>query len=440
MPSLSVVMIVKDEAARLAECLDSVRGIADEIVVADTGSTDTTINVARRFNATVLEFPWRDDFAEARNQALAAATGDWILHVDADEVVGPEAATRIRELLDADGSGADAIEVTLANYSDDHRAWRWVAVDPGDPAARGHAGYIAVGLLRLFRNRRGFEYREAVHESITESVRERGGMIRAAPILIHHYGYSPRSAESRDKAVRYAGIARAKVQQRPQDPKAWHDLAEQSLVLGDEKAAEQACRKALELEPLHLAAASTLANLLLNRGDLDEARALLERLEQAGIAPPHVPTALGAIAWKQGRLDEAQRRLDAALEIQPKNLPALEYLARTLDRLGDADKAHESLKNAAAVAPTIQELADRVQAHALRLEGEARFQDGEAREVLAVFVESLRLDPDDPLTHNDLGVVLAALNQLEKAKESFQRALRIAPGLPEALDNLDAMS
>ncbi|HQH66818.1 MAG TPA: glycosyltransferase family 2 protein, partial [Candidatus Hydrogenedentes bacterium] len=159
MPALSIVMIVKNEAGRLGECLASVRGIADEIVVGDTGSTDSTVAVAEGFGARVLTIPWRDDFAWARNRVLEAATGDWLLHVDADEAVDSEGAGRIRALVDTDGAGADAIEVTLANYCDEPRAWRWVAAAPDAPMARGRAGYIAAPLLRLFRNGRGFEYR-----------------------------------------------------------------------------------------------------------------------------------------------------------------------------------------------------------------------------------------------------------------------------------------
>ena len=439
MPTLSVVMIVKDEEDCLAECLESARHIADQIVIADTGSTDGTMDIARRFGAKLIEIPWRDDFSDARNRCLAEATGDWILHVDADEVVGPEAAARIREIVDADGDGADAIELTLANYCDDPRAWRWAPVEPGDPAARGHAGYIAVGLLRLFRNHRGFEYREAVHENITESVVEREGVVRAEPILIHHYGYNPPTEQARAKAAMYAAIARKKAAQRPNDPKAWHDLAEQSLACGDAKTAEDACRKALALEPLSLAATTTLANILLNRGDLDEARGLLEGLEQAGIAPPHVLTALGAIAWKQGRLEEARRRLEGALAIQPKSIMALHYLARTFDRLGDSQEARRQLEKAAAIAPAFQETRDRLRTQELRIQGETQFAKGEQTQALATLVQALRLDPDDPITHNDLGVVLTVLGRPQEAAESFQRALRIAPAMPEAQENLEAL-
>ena len=132
MPELSVVMIVKDEAACLGRCLASVRDIADEIVAGDTGSTDATPAIAAGFGARVIRVPWRDAFAWARNRVLAAASGDWLLHLDADEELDPVAARRIRAVVDADGAGADAIEVTLANYAGSRRrpATPWPGAAP----------------------------------------------------------------------------------------------------------------------------------------------------------------------------------------------------------------------------------------------------------------------------------------------------------------------
>jgi len=438
-PTLSVVMIVKDEADGLGECLDSVHAIADEIVVADTGSTDDTTAIARRYAANVFAIPWRDDFADARNQVLAAATGDWLLHLDADEVVDAAGARRIRELVDADGAGADAIELTLANYCNDPRAWRWVPAPPGDAAVRGYAGYIKVGLLRLFRNGRGFEYREPVHENIAESVRERGGVTRAEPIVFHHYGYSPDEPRTAAKKTLYLAIARRKTDRCPDDPKAWHDRAELEFAAGDAVAAEAACRRALELDPLDLNAATSLANLLLIRDDLDEARALFERLEAAGITPPHVATVLGAIACRQGRFDEAQRRLEAVVTAQPTAVMARYCLARTLDRLGDTAAAREQLEQAVAVAPALQESLDRLEAHRLRADGETQFQRGAVKEALETLVNALHLDPEDPFIQNDLGVVLTAAGQRDRARQCFERALRLAPGLPDAHANLGAL-
>ncbi|HEX4349539.1 MAG TPA: glycosyltransferase family 2 protein [Verrucomicrobiae bacterium] len=96
---LSLAMIVKNEARCLARCLRSVQGIADEIIVADTGSTDDTVKIAKEFGAKVPHFDWINDFAAARNFALAQTTGDWILVLDADEHASEALTREIREFI-----------------------------------------------------------------------------------------------------------------------------------------------------------------------------------------------------------------------------------------------------------------------------------------------------------------------------------------------------
>ena len=98
-PRLSVSMIVKNEEGCLAQCLESVKD-ADEIVIVDTGSEDKTIEIARKYTARIYDdYKWNDDFAEARNHALAKATGDWILTIDADEVLEEGGIGRIRNAI-----------------------------------------------------------------------------------------------------------------------------------------------------------------------------------------------------------------------------------------------------------------------------------------------------------------------------------------------------
>ena len=88
--TLSVCIIVKNEAALLGRCLNSIKSAADEIVVVDTGSTDNTVEIAESMGAKVVCTQWRDDFAWARNISIEHATGSWILWLDADDVVPPE--------------------------------------------------------------------------------------------------------------------------------------------------------------------------------------------------------------------------------------------------------------------------------------------------------------------------------------------------------------
>jgi glycosyltransferase involved in cell wall biosynthesis len=96
---LSAALIVKNEEKFLGDCLASLRGLADEVVVVDTGSTDRTQEIARSGGARVYDFPWNGDFAAARNRALDLSTGEWILYIDADERVRPDATLDLRAEL-----------------------------------------------------------------------------------------------------------------------------------------------------------------------------------------------------------------------------------------------------------------------------------------------------------------------------------------------------
>src|SRR5580692_6797465 len=96
---ISLCMIVKNEERVLARCLHSAASLAGEIIVVDTGSTDATLEIAARYGAKVISFDFtRPDFAAARNQALAHASGRWILTLDADETLEPESVPLIRDL------------------------------------------------------------------------------------------------------------------------------------------------------------------------------------------------------------------------------------------------------------------------------------------------------------------------------------------------------
>src|SRR4051795_2389135 len=104
-------MIVKNEQENLPACLESVRGLFDEIVVVDTGSTDRTMEIALEFGARVFDFVWVDDFAAARNAALARATGDYAFWLDADDVLDPPQRAKLQALLEGLRPGEEAAYV-----------------------------------------------------------------------------------------------------------------------------------------------------------------------------------------------------------------------------------------------------------------------------------------------------------------------------------------
>jgi len=100
MAKLSVVLATRNEEENIGRCLESVKDIADEIIVVDEGSTDNTIEIARSFGAKVYKVKHRPIFHISKQKALDYATGDWILQLDADERVTGELAVEIKEVID----------------------------------------------------------------------------------------------------------------------------------------------------------------------------------------------------------------------------------------------------------------------------------------------------------------------------------------------------
>ncbi|MDR3068675.1 MAG: glycosyltransferase [Cellulomonas sp.] len=184
--TVSVVLIVKDEADVLADCLDSVRW-ADEIVVYDTGSTDATREIARRYTDKVIDGYWDDDFSAARNRALEHATGDWVLSIDADEVF-ESAGSTLRKHLSRGTSDTYGIRI----------------VNTGNSSVDGTFEFTA---KRVFR-REGHHWVGHLHEQIATA----DGKITAGEVLagirLRHSGYADADRLSNEKSGRNVALAR----------------------------------------------------------------------------------------------------------------------------------------------------------------------------------------------------------------------------------------
>lgn len=149
MATVSLCMIVKNEEETLPRCLGSVRDLVDEIVIVDTGSTDGTVEAARRFTDRVFFFPWRDDFSAARNFSFDQAAGDFCMWLDADDVLEEKDRVRFREMRAALTTETDVVMMPYhTSFSAD-----------GKPA-------FTYWRERLIRRDAGFRWKGAVHEAI----------------------------------------------------------------------------------------------------------------------------------------------------------------------------------------------------------------------------------------------------------------------------------
>ncbi|MBR3498293.1 MAG: glycosyltransferase [Selenomonadaceae bacterium] len=183
---ISACYIVKDAAEDLRRSLESVAKFVDEIVVVDTGSTDSTIDVAKNFGAKIFHEPWQNDFSTPRNVALKEATGDWIVFLDADEYFVDGCAKNLRAVIKL------ALKAKAQGLS-----VKWVNVD----ADKGNAVINASYVLRIFQNAPNVHYVGKIHEDVF--LGEELLTLTAAPaklLTLNHTGYS--STISRAKAER----------------------------------------------------------------------------------------------------------------------------------------------------------------------------------------------------------------------------------------------
>ena len=371
---LSLSMIVRDEAAQIEDCLRSVQGFADELVVVDTGSSDDTVARARALGARVEEIPWPGDFAPARNQALQWVSGDWVLVLDADERLRPEAWAPLRALM----AQPDVLLINLLRHE------------------RGAAQSPYSNVSRLFRRHPAIQWSRAYHSMVDDSVAEllqREPHWRIAdcpePALLHD-GYRPELLAQGKKAQRLRAAMEAELERRPGDP--------------------YACAK--------------LGSLEVAEGNRERGIALLEQgLEQCpASAHPERYELLLHLALAQGPAPtpaaDALYRQALALPLAPRlTLAARLNLAAQLLERGELQEAEALCQRATAVAPEIG-----LGWYNLGL---IRRRQGDLAGALEAYREARRVQPEHPETHQNLAVALLLGGDIEGARASFRQAISL---------------
>ncbi len=220
-------MIVRDGAAGLARCLASVAGVAGRILIGDTGSTDDSIAIARHYGAEVVSVPWEDDFSKARNAVLAQARCDWVLVLDADEMLDPSAAAALPALLAReDVYGYDLWRWNYVresyNRSGEHGALpNPVLVED----ARPYPAYVRTLNTRLFRRHAEIRFDYPVHEAVADRMDRTGLRREGTDLVIHHFGHVEDAEPVRNrKNELYQQLGRKKIEANPTDARAWFEV------------------------------------------------------------------------------------------------------------------------------------------------------------------------------------------------------------------------
>jgi glycosyltransferase involved in cell wall biosynthesis len=231
-PRVSLCMIVKNEEAHLRDCLRSVRDLVDEIVIADTGSTDATKAIAREFDAVVVDFVWEDSFAAARNASLQPATGAWIFWMDADERLDEVNRRRLRGLFSRLGS-------ENVGY----------AMRQSSPLSAAPHAAAYVDQVRLFPRHPTLRWAHRVHEQILPGLRALGADVSPTDIVIDHVGFAEPEAQG-PKVDRNLRLLELEIQEHPNDSFVVYNLGSVALTQGKLDKALQCFNRCLELPPI----------------------------------------------------------------------------------------------------------------------------------------------------------------------------------------------
>jgi glycosyltransferase involved in cell wall biosynthesis/Tfp pilus assembly protein PilF len=228
-PKITLCVITYNEEEMLFDCLQSACNWVDQIVVADTGSTDKTVEIAKKFGAKVIHHRWLEDFSAARNEALEYAEGDWILVLDADERLVPEDGEQLRMHAQLDDFDCGLISIHNAT----HAGATWEQISSG--LARRSDPIL---LPRFLRHTEDLKWEGVVHENVTTWLGNRN-RTKSINTSIIHLGNIPKIRRERKKSERNLRLLERRCILEPNNPIARTRLARELLRVGDEMRALQ---------------------------------------------------------------------------------------------------------------------------------------------------------------------------------------------------------
>ena len=369
---LSLSMIVRDEEQKLGACLESVKGFCDELVVVDTGSSDNTVAIAKDAGARVEAIEWPGDFTPARNKALEFVSGDWVLVLDADELLLDSVKPALQALM----AQPDVLVINLLRYED----------------GAVQSPYSSVS--RLFRKHPAIQWSRAYHSMIDDSVEEllksesQWRVVDCAEPALFHTGYRPEELIAGNKANRLREAMEAELASKPGDPYACAKLG------------------GLEVDQGNTTRGLALLEMGLEHCQSDQHRERYELLLHLGIAN------------SSNKPEEAERYYRQALAepLSPQVLVGARLnLGALLLRL---NKLAEATEVTAAVTRQLPE----VMLGWYNL-GLIQRKAGDIGGAIESYQSGLQLDPNSPELHQNLGAAQLAGGNFEAARSSFLMAI-----------------
>ena len=228
--SISLCMIMRDNAKTLPRCLNSVKGLVNEIIIVDTGSKDNSIDIAISHGGQVYQDPWQDDFARPRNIGIEKARGSWVLIMDPDEMLLQKDHNDLKWLTRAEKF--DAFWLTTRNYGPfTYRLDYKIVGKTADPLEK-YEGYVPSTKTRFFRNGVGIHFEGCWHELADWYIRRYKLRQGSSPIPIHHWTHEISQQSGEAKKAFYLKMGEKKVREWPRHGQARWELATAQMAAG----------------------------------------------------------------------------------------------------------------------------------------------------------------------------------------------------------------
>jgi glycosyltransferase involved in cell wall biosynthesis len=421
MPTLGLSMIAKNEAHTIRACLNSVRDMVSQIVVADTGCSDNTAEIAREFGATVISVPWENHFAKARNAALAPMKTDWVLVLDADEELDAASKPGLPALLSAPEMAGYMI--TIRDYmpeKNSHFLEKAGKENSNSPErAKAAPSYHDQQNIRLFRRNPEVYFFGRVHELVEYRICILGLKYGPADVLIHHFGHLRGNEIRGAKAMFYRELGRLKVKEEADNPFAWFELGLLEYQTFQNMDAALACfRQTVKLHPPFTRAWLFIAMIHLDSNRPFEALVALEQAEKREEAAGFRERLKGDAYFNLGQISQARAAYRNAIKLEDNSPVVQSRLGFAEVRMGETQLGLAMLQKAVEESPHLAELHDRL-LKALLFEKKL----AEAANAAEKFAQCIA----HPKTFLRAASIRAQLQQWERSEALLQRALQLFP-------------
>lgn len=399
-------MIAKNEEHCIREAISSVSTIFSEFILVDTGSTDATVSIAEEFGAKVVHEPWADDFSAHRNSSLAHASGEWILVLDADEVIDETQLFLLRHLI---GGEKKCYQFIQRHYTSDHRLSRFQPSRGQYPEReKGHIGFFDSWLCRLFPNDSRIRYENRVHELVEPAIqREQAFPLERAPILLHHYGNTAEMIERKKKNGLYALLGQRKLEEHPEEWKNLYELGIEHNTSGRVAESVEYFQAALRCNPAYTNISINLGYVLTELGRFEESEEVLTSALQLAPKSAELLCNLAVNYMRQGRDSLAVPLLKEAIAINPNYLNAYANLGSAYFRLGLSSDGTQAYQRGIAQAPRNAKMYERFAVSLLDV--------GKLREAKTVLEAVVQLASQQP---SGWGLMALTLDRLGLPKEA----------------------